>query len=56
MKRLPYPTGIERLSLETTAWPAGADTRPLSKVVGETLAYVIYTSGSTGQPKGVTAS
>ena len=49
-------TLAERLPLETAAWPASADTRPLPEVAGETLAYVIYTSGSTGQPKGVAVS
>ncbi|TEC40692.1 non-ribosomal peptide synthetase, partial [Pseudomonas aeruginosa] len=55
-ERLPYPAEVERLPLETAAWPASADTRPLPEVAGETLAYVIYTSGSTGQPKGVAVS
>ena len=55
-ERLPCPAEVERLPLETAAWPASADTRPLPEVAGETLAYVIYTSGSTGQPKGVAVS
>ncbi|KAB0788936.1 amino acid adenylation domain-containing protein, partial [Pseudomonas aeruginosa] len=55
-ERLPCPAEVERLPLETAAWPASADTRPLPEVAGETQAYVIYTSGSTGQPKGVAVS
>lgn len=31
----------------------GNDSKPLSKVTGNSLAYIIYTSGSTGTPKGV---
>ncbi|MDI9101571.1 AMP-binding protein, partial [Pseudomonas aeruginosa] len=42
-ERLPCPAEVERLPLETAAWPASADTRPLPEVAGETLAYVIYT-------------
>ncbi|MBH3510366.1 amino acid adenylation domain-containing protein, partial [Pseudomonas aeruginosa] len=37
-ERLPCPAEVERLPLETAAWPASADTRPLPEVAGETLA------------------
>jgi natural product biosynthesis luciferase-like monooxygenase protein len=48
------PAGtFERVTIDSGAFDAGADTPPETGVSGANLAYVIYTSGSTGTPKGV---
>jgi len=52
-ENLEWPTGIQRLCVDTEDFSALSDS-PLDSVQKPTdLAYVIFTSGSTGQPKGV---
>jgi amino acid adenylation domain-containing protein len=52
-ERIPWPRGVELLSLDTLEPGAEEVTLPACGAQPTDLAYVIYTSGSTGQPKGV---
>jgi hypothetical protein len=50
---LPFPTGVDTISLDTLRPLEPEAALPEISITPENLAYVIFTSGSTGLPKGV---